>query len=127
MAFVGEYLAVASGGAIGAALRYGATAAVHGVLPRAFPWGTLAVNVVGSLLIGVAFVLLVERSLPGSSPRLFFAVGVLGAFTTFSTFSLDTIALYEAGAGLQAAAYVLASVTTCLLATLTGILITRSF
>jgi CrcB protein len=127
MAFLGEYLAVASGGAVGAMLRYGATATLDGVLPRAFPWGTLAVNVLGSLLMGVVFVLLVERSLPDSHLRLFFGVGLLGAFTTFSAFSLDTLALIETGASAQAAVYVLASVTACLLAALTGILITRSF
>lgn len=127
MAFVGEAAAVATGGAIGAVMRYSVTALVTGWLPRGFPWGTLTVNVLGSLLMGVAFVLLVERAMPGSGWRLFFGVGVIGAFTTFSTFSLDAVALYEAGAGLRAALYVVASVTTCLLATLAGILITRSF
>ena len=127
MAFVGEAAAVAAGGAIGAVMRYGATALVTSWLPRGFPWGTLSVNVLGSLLMGMVFVLLVERGLPGSGGRLFFGVGLIGAFTTFSTFSLDAIALYEAGAGLRAGLYVLASVATCLLATLAGIIITRSF
>lgn len=127
MTFVGEYLAVAAGGAIGAMLRYGATAAVTHWLPRGFPWATLGVNVIGSLLMGVAFVLLVERGTVPAAWRLFLTVGLLGAFTTFSTFSLDALALYESGAGIRATLYIAVSVVTCLLATLAGIIITRSF
>jgi CrcB protein len=127
MAFVGEYLAVAAGGAIGAVMRYGATVAAAHWLPRGFPWATLGVNVIGSLLMGAAFVLLVERGAATGVWRLFVTVGLLGAFTTFSTFSLDAIALYETGAGLRATVYIAASVVTCLLAALAGIFITRSF
>ena len=127
MAFFGEWVAVAAGGALGALMRHGATTAAAQWLPRGFPWGTLTVNVLGSLLIGVAFVLLVERGILAPAWRTFFTVGLLGAFTTFSAFSLDALALFGTGAAGRAVLYVLVSVVTCLAAALAGIMITRNF
>lgn len=111
------YLLVAIGGAIGSVLRYGAGVAVGGVWRAAFPLGTLLINIVGSLAMGL-FVGLLARLLPGwqNEARLFFAVGVLGGFTTFSSFSLDAIVLVERGALLAAALYVVVSVFGGLLA-----------
>lgn len=117
--------AVAIGGALGALTRYWVSGVLYKQFGTAFPYGTLVVNVLGSLLMGVVFVLVQERGLP-EPWRLAVAVGLLGAFTTFSTFSLDALVLVEQGALVRAAVYVLASVMLCLLAAAAGILITRS-
>ncbi len=105
------YLLVAVGGAIGSVLRYGAGVAVGSFWRDPFPLGTMLINIVGSLVMGL-FVGLMARLLPGwqNEARLFFAVGVLGGFTTFSSFSLDAISMIERGDVLQAVLYVTASV-----------------
>ncbi len=95
-------LYVAIGGALGAALRYLTTLMVP------FPIGTLTVNVVGSFAMGVLFVLLWDKGLERWQPLLM--TGLLGGFTTFSAFSLDTLRLWDDGQGGMALAYVLASV-----------------
>jgi CrcB protein len=114
-------LLVMLGGAIGAALRYQLCGVRTGGLASPSPWGTLLVNVLGGLLMG----LLVARS-PSETTRLLLGVGVLGGFTTFSAFSLDTVTLIERGAILPAASYVLASVLGALLALWAGLAIGRS-
>ena len=106
---------VAFGGAIGAVLRYLTGLAI------AFPFGTVAVNVVGSFLIGVLWVALADR---GAWSALLIT-GVLGGFTTFSAFSLDTLRLVETGRAPMAALYVLASVTLSLGAVALGHLLTK--
>ena len=106
---------VALGGAIGAVLRY-----LTG-LALAFPFGTLAVNIVGSFLIGVLWVALADRG--PWAPLLI--TGILGGFTTFSAFSLDTLRLVDAGRAPMAALYVLASVTLSLGACAFGHSITK--
>ncbi|HHQ42288.1 MAG TPA: fluoride efflux transporter CrcB [Chromatiales bacterium] len=113
-------LAVAAGGAAGALARYGLTAAVHAVAGRTFPWGTLAANVLGSFAMGLLYVLLLERSAASPEARALLLTGLLGAFTTFSTFTVETLNLVEAGALGRAAANVLASVALCLLAAWIG-------
>lgn len=117
-------VAVAVGGAAGALARYWVSTLVYRQLGAAFPWGTLTVNVVGSALMGVLYVMVQERSLPDPW-RLALAVGLLGAFTTFSTFSVDALALIEQGAVGRAVAYTAASVGLCLLAAAGGIWMTR--
>ena len=107
------------GGALGAVLRY------LTVLAVAFPMGTAVVNVVGSFLMGLAFVLIAERGLDRAA--VFVMTGVLGGFTTFSAFSLDALRLYERGDLGQAALYVLGSVVLSLLALVAGVLIARVF
>ena len=88
---------IAAGGALGALLRYGATGLVHGRLGFAFPYGTLVVNVAGCLLLGVLMATLDTRwSLPAET-RILATVGVLGAFTTFSTFGYETFELLREG------------------------------
>lgn len=120
-----QLLAIAIAGAIGALMRFWMSGWVYGLFGRDFPYGTLAVNVAGSLLMGVSFVLLVERL--GSAPewRALVMIGFLGAFTTFSTFSLETVQLLEGGAVGRAMINVLSSVAFCLVATWLGIVLGR--
>ena len=120
-----QMLAIAAGGAIGALLRYWTSIAVHGRLGMAFPYGTLAVNVLGSLLMGFLYIWLIERMAAGPALRAFLLVGVLGAFTTFSTFSMATLNLLEAGHPGKALANVLVSVVVCVTAAALGVLAAR--
>ncbi|PHQ97805.1 MAG: fluoride efflux transporter CrcB [Marinosulfonomonas sp.] len=110
-------LQVALGGAIGASIRFLIASVV------AFPFGTLAINVIGSFLMGIVFVALAEKGLTRWLP--FLMAGVLGGFTTFSAFSLDTLKLYEAGRIGAAGGYVLASVALSLLALFVAVAIMR--
>ncbi len=103
----------ALGGAIGASLRFIVSGAVL------FPWGTLTVNVVGSFLMGLAYAGLAERDAEHWIP--FVMAGVLGGFTTFSAFSLDTVKLFEAGRYAVAGGYVAASVALSMAALIVGV------
>lgn len=120
-----QLLYIAAGGALGAVLRYGVSNGVHLIFGRAFPYGTLTVNVLGSLLIGFLYILLIERYSLGPNVRAILIIGVLGAFTTFSTFSLETYNLLENGEFIKAILNILLSVTLCLLAAWAGVLIGR--
>ncbi len=118
-------VAIALGGAAGALLRFWMSGAVHALLGRGFPYGTLAVNVLGSLAMGFLYVWLLERSTLGPEWRGALLVGLLGAFTTFSTFSLETLNLVEEGALARAVANVLLSVVLCIGAAWCGMLAAR--
>jgi CrcB protein len=120
------FLLVGAGGALGAMARFGAGQIIGRIWPMSFPLGTLLINVIGSLAMGL-FVGLMARWLPAwqSDARLFIAVGILGGFTTFSSFSLDTIVLIERGEVVAAGAYVLLSVVLCLIGLYLGLLVTR--
>jgi CrcB protein len=120
-----QTLAIAAGGAIGALLRYWASTGVHAWLGRGFPYGTLFVNVLGSLLMGFLFVWLVDRMAAGPALRAFLLIGVLGAFTTFSTFSMETLNLMESGQFGKALLNVFASVVVCVAAAGAGVLAAR--
>ena len=119
------YLAIAFGGAAGATARYWLTTAVQGASRGAFPLGTFAVNVLGALLIGIVFVLLAEKANLDATWRPVIVIGFLGAMTTFSTFSLEALLLFEQGLYNTALLYILSSVVVCLLATLAGMQLTR--
>lgn len=120
-----QYFAIALGGAAGALLRYWVSGGVHVWLGRAFPWGTLVVNVTGSLLIGVLGVLLVERLNVSDELRFGVLVGLLGSFTTFSTFSIETLDLLERGQIAPAVLNAGLSVIVCVLAAWLGVVIGR--
>ena len=111
-------LQVAAGGALGAVLRLGVTLGMARVAGPGFPLGVLTVNVLGSFLIGVLVVLSFHRGADHLNP--FLVTGVLGGFTTFSTFSLEALTLWERGAAGAAAAYVGLSVILSLAAVALG-------
>ena len=116
---------IAVGGAVGAVLRYGASVSVYSLLGRGFPYGTLFVNVSGSLLMGLLSVIMLERFDLGPEWRAAVLVGVLGSFTTFSTFSIETLNLLEQGELWRAMANIVLSVLVCLTAVWLGVLIGR--
>lgn len=129
-----HFVLVGAGGAIGAMARYGVGRVCAALWGGAFPVGTFVVNVLGAIAMGFFVHWLALR--PEASPevpsgalsaRLFFAVGVLGAFTTFSTFSLDAITLYKDRNMLMAAVYVGASVTVSIAGLMGGIVIARNW
>ncbi len=120
-----QLLAIAGGGALGAVLRFGMSNSVYRLLGRDFPYGTMAVNVLGSLLMGFLFVLFVERMVVSAEWRSGLLIGLLGAFTTFSTFSFETLALFDAGAPIKALVNIIASVVLCLVATWLGLILGR--
>lgn len=111
---------VAVGGAAGALARYGVEGWIQERTGFGFPWGTLTVNLLGCLLIGFA-VRYLEAVRLGPEVRVFVAVGLLGAFTTFSTYSYEAVALLEAGAWGRAAAYSVGSVVLGIVAVYAGI------
>ncbi len=117
---------IALGGALGAVLRHGVNVAAVALFGHGFPWGTLAVNILGSFVMGALIAYLAHWGNLSPALRLFFVTGLLGAFTTFSTFSLDTITLWERGLELHAAAYVLASVVLSVSALLAAMVLVRS-
>jgi fluoride exporter len=122
-----EVLLVGVGGFLGAVSRYLVGGWVQGAFPRSdFPLGTLVVNVAGSFAIGFLFGLGDARGVFGPTARLFWAMGFLGAFTTFSSFSLETVNLATDGDGLMAVANVLANVLGCLVAVLAARLLVQA-
>ena len=118
-------LFIALGGASGAVSRYLLANWVHGLWEGKLPLGTLLVNMLGSFAIGIVFVLLVERQNIHADWRGVLMVGFLGAFTTFSTFSLETISLLEAGHTTHALAYMFGSALLCVVMAGIAIHITR--
>lgn len=120
-----KILVVALGGGLGASLRYLAAAATHGLLGHAFPYGTLLVNLLGSLLIGYLVVLLPDSGSQASTLRLLLVTGVLGGFTTYSAFSIETLTLLQEGQLLKAGLNIAITLAGCLLAVWTGFLLAR--
>jgi CrcB protein len=120
-----QLIAIASGGAVGALFRFWVSNGVYSMLGRGFPYGTLAVNVLGSLVMGILYVLLLERSTVSPELRGALLIGFLGAFTTFSTFSIETLNLLEQAELLKAALNILLSVVACVLACWFGLVVGR--
>jgi CrcB protein len=122
-----SFVWVAIGGAAGSCLRYwvsltlGPIAAAHG-----FPWATFAANVLGSLGLGLVFVLAEDRSWFGTDLRLLLGTGVMGGFTTYSAFNLETIGLMQNEAWGRAALYMGGTVVVCLMAGALGLIIGRA-
>ena len=119
-------LLVAVGGALGAGLRHLANMGALRLFGPNFPWGTMGINIVGSLAMGVFIELLVRRTGGSNELRLFIATGILGGFTTFSAFSLDFAVLFERGAMGQALFYAIASVILSILALFLGLWLVRT-
>lgn len=120
-------LAIAIGGALGSVLRYVLSTSVQNALGRDFPYGTLLVNLVGCLAMGMLFTVFLERAMHESAWRAGLVIGVLGGFTTFSAFSMETVLLLEEGAYGRAAVYAVASVILCVGATVVGIRLAKFF
>lgn len=118
-------LLIALGGALGAVGRYLVVAWVGSRLGIQFPWGTMTVNVLGSLLLGILFVLVVERLDSHAEMKSLIMVGFLGAFTTFSTFALESWHLLAGRQVMEALVYMGASVFVCVLAAGAGIYLGR--
>ncbi|NOT86072.1 MAG: fluoride efflux transporter CrcB [Methylococcaceae bacterium] len=122
-----QLLAIAFGGSVGAVLRFLVSNGVYLWLGRGFPYGTLAVNVIGSLFLGVLVeALTLQRVAIAIEFRPAILVGFFGAFTTFSSFALETVYLLEQGSLAKAALNVLVSVVACLMAVWLGLLIGRT-
>ena len=117
--------AVAAGGALGSVLRYLLGLGAHTLLGRGFPWGTLLVNVIGAFAVGVLYALLVERHEAAPLWRALFITGLLGGFTTFSAFSLETLLLHDHGETFRAALNVFLNVTLCLVFAWLGLNLAR--
>jgi CrcB protein len=118
-------LLIFAGGGLGAVLRYWAQGLVYNRMGSAFPYGTVLVNIVGCFVIGLLMVSMEERFLATPALRLFLTVGILGGFTTFSSFSFETMALFRDGESALALANVGLSVLVCLCATWTGMKLGR--
>lgn len=120
-----QSVAVAMGGALGAVMRFWVSGWFHSMFGRAFPYGTLFINVTGSLLMGFLYVLIVERSSLSEEWRAVILIGFIGAFTTFSTFSIETLSLIEQGERFKAILNVGLSVVLCVFGTWVGTLLGR--
>ena len=120
-----KVLAIAAGGALGAILRFTISNATHMFLGRGFPYGTLMVNIIGCLGMGILYVVFLERLTLGPEWRAAIQIGLLGALTTFSTFSMETLLLIQGGEAQKAVLNIFLSVVLCLAATWAGMLMGR--
>ena len=121
------WFAIAMGGALGATARFAMSHQVYQWFGREFAWGTLSVNVLGSFIMGLIAVLLVDKLALSTEWRAFVMVGFLGAFTTFSTFSYETMQYIQVGEINKAFINIAVSVVTCLVAVWIGMLAARQF
>ena len=119
------YLAIAFGGALGAVSRYWLTVSIERFNGTGFPLGTFVVNLLGSFLIGLLYILFAEKLSVADQWRPVIITGFLGAMTTFSTFSLDALLLFQQGHYNTALFYVLSSVVICIFAAYVGMQIAR--
>lgn len=122
-----QILVIMLGGALGALLRFVLSSVITNKLGSTFPYGTLTVNVMGSFVMGLLAFLMVEKMQLDPLLRLGIFVGFLGAFTTFSTFSMETLNLFEQGKSLIALLNMFVSVTFSLLAVWLGVVVGKMF
>ena len=120
-----QVFAIAAGGALGSVLRFWMSGWVAGMLGRDFPYGTLLVNVSGSLLMGFLYVVLIDKFNASAEWRAVLLIGLLGGFTTFSSFSMETFNLLEVGEIFKAFMNIILSVAICLAATWLGVVVGR--
>jgi|TARA_B100000768_G_scaffold102260_1_gene95215 CrcB protein len=120
-----HWFAVAVGGALGSIARYALSTWIFDVSSHKFPYATLAVNVLGSFFMGVLFVIIIEKAALPTEMRSLLMIGFIGAFTTFSTFSLDALGLWQNGHIFMSVVYMLATVILCLFAISSAIWLTR--
>jgi CrcB protein len=120
-----NWLAVAIGGALGSVARYALSSWIFDITSHKFPYATLIVNVAGSFVMGILFVFIVERAVLPAEMRSLLMIGFIGAFTTFSAFSLDALGLWQNGHVLMSVIYMIATVILCLVAISTAIWLTR--
>ena len=120
-----QLLAAGLGGALGGVLRYQISGLMARLLGEAFPWGTLTVNITGSLLIGVLASLVIAGTLPGGSLAVLLMVGLCGSYTTVSSFSLQSLTLWQHGHKRAAGINIFVSALSCLVAVALGVLLGR--
>jgi CrcB protein len=121
------YLIVFLGGGLGAALRHGINLLVGRLLGNGFPYATFLINITGSLIMGIAAGYFAFKGGSSQHVRLFLTTGILGGYTTFSTFSLDAALLYERGESGLAAVYVIGSVVLAIAGLFVGLALVRNF
>ena len=120
-----NWLAVAIGGALGSVARYALSSWIFDITSHKFPYATLIVNVAGSFVMGILFVVVVERAALPAEMRSLLMIGFIGAFTTFSAFSLDALGLWQNGHVLMSVIYMITTVILCLVAISIAIWLTR--
>jgi CrcB protein len=120
-----QLILIAAGGALGAIARFLTISIATTLLGNNFPYGTLIANVIGSFAVGILSMLLLDKSGFSVQTQSFLIIGFLGAFTTFSTFSIETLTLIQNAEWLKATGNILLNLTLCLLATFSGIYLVR--
>ena len=120
-----HWFAVAIGGALGSIARYALSTYIFDISSHKFPYATLIVNVLGTFVMGILFVVIVERSAMPAEMRSLLMIGFVGAFTTFSTFSLDALGLWQNGHMFMSLVYMLATIILCLIAMSSASWLTR--
>jgi CrcB protein len=120
-----NWLAVAIGGALGSVARYALSSWIFDITSHKFPYATLIVNVAGSFVMGILFVVIVERAALPAEMRSLLMIGFIGAFTTFSAFSLDALGLWQNGHVLMSVIYMITTIILCLVAISTAIWLIR--
>ena len=126
LALVSSFIWVALGGAVGSVARFGVNLTAPRLLGADFPWATLIVNILGSLMMGFLAAFLAEKYADQADLRLFLLTGVLGGFTTFSAFSLDVFNLVQRGESSTAMIYASASVVLSIVAVFAGFVVSRA-